>query len=158
MAVLDAEALRPRLAQFLEKLLRAGRFQLQFEITAASGGGPELLVDFRGPDADLLLARGGEMLAALEHLAAKSLRLAAEEQSLLSFDCQGYKSLREEELRLIAATAAERVRRTRSPFALNPMNARERRIIHLALRDDATVRTESEGSGPSRKVVIHPKP
>jgi spoIIIJ-associated protein len=60
------------------------------------------------------------------------------------------------ELQLIARTAAEKVRQTRLPFKLNPMDSRERRIVHLALADDQTIRTESEGEGEFRKVVIYP--
>ena len=159
MAALDTERLRPQLDDFLSRFLRAGRFQLKFQIELGPGGddGPALLVEFDGADADLLLARGGEMLAALEHIAAKVLRLSIEEQNLLSFDCQDYKSLRDEELRMMAETAAERVIRTGQPFALSPMNSRERRLIHLSLQDHAKVRTESDGAGPGRHIVIHRK-
>lgn len=157
MATLDFERLRPQLEDFLRGLLRAGKFQLKFEIHLRSGDGPEVLVDFDGQDTDLLLARGGEMLTALEYLAAKALRLPIEQQSLLLFDCRDYKSLREEELRLMATTAAERVARSSIPFALNPMNSHDRRIVHLALKDHPTVRTESQGSGPGRKVVLYRK-
>ena len=62
-----------------------------------------------------------------------------------------------EELRLMAQVAAERVIDTGDPFALSPMNPRERRIVHLALRDQLRVRTESEGMGLERKVVIYPQ-
>lgn len=157
MPTLEFEKVRSQLDDFLRELLRAGRFHLKFDIKRGRGEGPEVLVEFDGEDADLLLARGGEMLAALEHLAAKFLHLSVEEQSLLSFDCHDYKSLHDEELRLIAVTAAERVARSSSPFSLNPMNSRDRRIIHLALKDHPSVRTESEGSGPGRKVVIYSK-
>jgi spoIIIJ-associated protein len=64
--------------------------------------------------------------------------------------------MRREELRLMAQVAAERVIDTGDPFALNPMSPRERRIVHLALRDRPGVRTQSEGMGPDRKVVIFP--
>jgi spoIIIJ-associated protein len=57
----------------------------------------------------------------------------------------------------MAQVAAERVIDTGQPFILNPMNARERRIIHLALKDRPQVQTQSEGMGPERKVVIFPK-
>jgi spoIIIJ-associated protein len=60
------------------------------------------------------------------------------------------------ELRLIAQTAATKVQETKLPFRLNPMDSRERRIVHLALADDNTIRTESEGEGEYRKVVIYP--
>ncbi|MBI3934620.1 MAG: single-stranded DNA-binding protein [Acidobacteria bacterium] len=157
MPALDFEKAKTQLEDFLGGVVRAGRFHLKFQIVPGRGEGAEVLVQFDGEDSDLLLARGGEVLAALEHLGAKALHLSIEEQNLLSFDCQDYKSLREGELRLMAATAAERVVRSSSPFALSPMNSRERRIIHLALKDNASVRTESEGNGPGRRVVIYPQ-
>jgi spoIIIJ-associated protein len=61
-----------------------------------------------------------------------------------------------DELRLMAQVAAERVIDTGDPFTLSPMNPRERRIVHMALRDQPKVRTQSEGMGPERKVVIYP--
>jgi spoIIIJ-associated protein len=53
-------------------------------------------------------------------------------------------------------TAAEKVKRTGQPFRFNPMNSRERRVIHLALRGEEAVRSESLGSGPQRQVVVYP--
>ncbi len=64
--------------------------------------------------------------------------------------------LRIEELRVSALTAADRVKRSGMPFSFNPMNSRERRIIHLALRNETAVRSESAGMGPHRQVVIYP--
>jgi spoIIIJ-associated protein len=161
MPTLEIETVRPPLEDFLKRLLQAGRFHLSFRIEPGRGSAeedaPAVMVLFDGEDADLLLARGGEMLAALEHVAAKVLRLSAEEQSQVVFDCHDYKSLHVEELRLTAETAAERVERTGQPFALSPMNSRDRRIVHLALKDRPGVRTESDGAGPYRKVVIHPQ-
>jgi spoIIIJ-associated protein len=161
MPSLDFEKAKEKLQDFLSGLVRAGRLHLKFRIepgvTSEDRGGAELLVEFDGEDSDILLARGGEVLAALEHLGAKALHLSVEDQHLISFDCQDYKNLREVELRLMAETAAERVARSSAPFALNPMNSRERRIVHLALKDNPAVRTESEGAGPGRKVVIYPK-
>ena len=155
--MLDFEKAVPQIDLLLRELLRAGKFHLKFRMEQGSGDGPTLLVNFDGEDTDLLLARGGELLAALEHLVVKSLRLSIAEQSLLSFDCLDYKSLHEAELRLMATTAAERVSRGGTPFSLNPMNSRDRRIIHLALKDHPAVRTESEGAGPGRKVVLYPQ-
>jgi spoIIIJ-associated protein len=64
--------------------------------------------------------------------------------------------MRIEELRLSALTAAEKVKQTRRPFHFNPMNSRERRIIHLSLRNETDIRSESTGSGPFRQVVVLP--
>jgi len=161
MATLEIEEIRSDLEPFLRLLLQAAHFHLQFQIEPATlrdpeTGTPAIVVNFTGEDADLLLERGGELLAAIEHLAVKFLDLTSEERLWIAFDCDDYKSVRTEELRLTAVTAAERVEHTGQPFALNPMDARERRIVHLALRDRATVRTESQGGGPFRKVVIFP--
>jgi spoIIIJ-associated protein len=169
MPVLEIESVRSQLEPFLKDLLRLARCNVKFEILPANrrdgeqgaeqgaeDDGPEILVDFSGPEIDLLLQRGGEFLLALEYVATKVLRLPPEERGRIEFDCNDYRSLRVGELRLTAATAAERVTRTGEPFALNPMDSRERRIVHLALRDNPSVRTESQGGGPYRKVVIFP--
>lgn len=157
MPTLDFEKAKSQLEEFLRGLVLAGRFHLKFQIGPGRGDGAEVLVQFDGEDSDLLLARGGEVLSALEHLGTKVLRLPVEEQSLISFDCHDFKRLREGELRLMATTAAERVVRSSAPFALSPMNSRERRTVHLALKDNPAVRTESEGAGPGRHVVIYPQ-
>lgn len=161
MAPLEIEPIQSKLEPILRQLLRLACFDVKFQIEEATQqnaetGAPEIIVNFSGPDTDLLLQRGGELLAALEYIAVKFLRLSPEERLGIAFDCGDYKSLRVEELRLTAATAAERVERSGQPFALNPMDARERRIVHLALRDHPAVRTESQGNGPFRKVVIFP--
>ncbi|HWB95508.1 MAG TPA: R3H domain-containing nucleic acid-binding protein, partial [Bryobacteraceae bacterium] len=117
---------------------------------------PELLVKFSGPDEDMLLANRAELLLALEHLTMEALRMPSEDHSKISFDANDYRLLRIEELRLSASAAAEKVRRTGEPFRFNPMNSRERRVIHLALRNDAEVRSESIGSGVFRQVVVYP--
>jgi spoIIIJ-associated protein len=92
----------------------------------------------------------------LEQLTMESLRLSANEHSLIQFDANDYRMLRIEELRLSAVTVAEKVKKSRIPFEFNPMNSRERRIIHLALRNEPEVRSESAGMGPYRQVVVYP--
>lgn len=117
---------------------------------------PEVTVIFDGPDKDLLLERGAELLLALEYLAVRSLRLDPPFFDRIRFDAGDYRSLRIAELTLSARVAAERVRETKQPFRLNPMAARERRIVHLALQDIPGIRTSSEGVGEERQVVILP--
>lgn len=153
------------LRSLLTEILRHGGFDLSFEIrhqtvTARDDGIdlPEVLVDFSGPDTDLLLQAHAELLNALEYVALKAVRLEEDLFHKISFDCQGYRLLRIEELKLIAQVAAERVIETHDPYPLGPMNPRERRIVHLALKDQPAVRTASEGFGSERKVVITPAP
>jgi spoIIIJ-associated protein len=152
---------KPQLDDFLKRLLKMAGLELAFNIaepapTPGDPEAPELMVDFSGPDTDLLLQRGGELLEALEDVSARFLRLPQEERGRIVFDSMDYRMLRVEELRLTAQTAAEKVLSSGAPFSLNPMNSRERRIVHLALKDNCSVRTESQGFGSNRKVVISP--
>jgi predicted RNA-binding protein Jag len=116
---------------------------------------PDVIVDFDGPDRDFLLERGAEVLKALEHLAVRSLRLEPQLHDRVRFDCGNYRADRIAELKLSAQVAAQRVRETHAPFRFNPMPARERRIIHLVLKDQPGVRTCSEGVGEDRHLVIY---
>jgi spoIIIJ-associated protein len=159
---LDRLAAVEVLRNFLTETIRAGRFQLTLRVTALpegmspGEGEPEVLADLDGPDKELLLERGGEALKSLEHLAHCVLQLEPQWHDKIQIDCAGYRAMRFEELRMTARIAAERVQATRQPFELNPMSSRERRIVHLALKEIPGVRTESIGAGERRQVVIHP--
>jgi spoIIIJ-associated protein len=87
----------------------------------------------------------------------EAIGMAPEEHSRLCFDANDHRVPRVQELRMSAEAAAERVKKTRQPFHFSPMNSRERRILHLAMRDETDVRSESVGEGPIRQVVIVPK-
>ncbi len=159
---LDREAAAAELRRYLDTILRTARFQLSYRIDIAPKSEAEdletaeVVVHFEGPDKELLLERGGDLLNALEHIAVRWLHLDPELQNHVRFDCAGFRASRIAELRLSAELAAERVSQTREPFRFNPMGARERRIIHLALKDKQGVRTSSEGQGEMRQVVVLP--
>ncbi len=156
---LDRQAAADGLREFLENIVRAGGFQLKVTVStvaAGTGGDAEVLADLDGRDKEILLERGAEVLKALEHLAFRALRLDPTHHEKIHLDCGGYRALRFEELRMTARVAAERVQASKQPFRLNPMSSRERRIVHLALKDVAGIRTESVGVGEERQVVIHP--
>ena len=158
---LKSEEVSPAIRSFVGMMIRECRFDLRMETRTAADSpadveNPELIVNFSGRDSDLLLERGAELLKAIEYLTLRWLRLDPRDFHRVRFDCADYKTLRIQELKLTAETAAERVKKTGQPFTLNPMNARERRIIHLALKDDPSVRTVSEGVGAARQVVIYP--
>ncbi len=150
-----------RIDGFLRMIFNDGGFHLQFEIKDVDTGDddfetPDVVVKFTGPDVDALLSNRAELLLALEQVTMEMLRMPSEDHSRISFDANDYRLLRIEELRLSATAAAEKVKRTGVPFRFNPMNSRERRVIHLALRGETAVRSESLGSGPSRQVVVYP--
>jgi spoIIIJ-associated protein len=155
------DSLKPKLTPFLNSLLSRSGFELNYELTPGHSAhpeveNPEVTVRFEGEDTDLLLANRAELLLAIEHLSMEALHIPPEDHSLISFDANDYRLLRIEELRMSALAAAEKVKRTRVPFHFNPMTSRERRIIHLALRDEKELRSESLGVGPHRAVVIVP--
>lgn len=159
---LNRSATADCLRRFLEDAIRAAKFDLTVAVraldpsTAPEDGGPEVFADLSGRDKDLLLARSAEILHSIEHLAHRALRLEPPWQDKIFLDCAGYCALRIEELKMVARAAAERVQNSRQPFKLNPMNSRDRRVVHLALQSIPGIRTESVGLGPQRQVVIHP--
>lgn len=164
MPIEDYSEAAKQIADFLKTLTAPGRLRLKYRITAGPGAADpaglearEIYVELAGPDADLLTQRGGEVLRALEHVAAKILRLENEEHDKVSFDAEDFKALRARELRLTAETAAERVRRTGQPYSFAPMSSRERRMLHLAFRNYDDLETASSGEGMHRFVVAYPK-
>jgi spoIIIJ-associated protein len=164
MAIPDKIAAAKKINELLQGVVTNGGLRLKYRITVDPPQSenrdwekPEILVEFSGPDSPLLLERGGELLRSLELLALEMLRLQGNEHEKICFDCMHHRSMRLEELRIAADVAAERVRKTSTPYEFAPMSSRERRIVHLALRDHADLRTESEGEGLHRYVVVYPK-
>lgn len=161
----DKVAIARKIEALLTTIINTGGFRLKYRITVnpppASGGGdleqPEILVELAGPESSLVLERNGEMLRALETVIHESLRLSGEEHDKISFDCKGYRAARQQELKLAAQVAAERVLKTGIPYSFAPMSSRERRLIHLAFRDHQSLTTQSEGEGGRRYVVLYPK-
>jgi spoIIIJ-associated protein len=164
MPIADKPAAARKIDELLRLILAQAGFRLKYRIMvdpvlpeARRWEQPEILVEFSGPDSPLLLERGGELLRSLETVAQEVLRLQSSEHDKLAFDCMNHRVMRLEELRLAAGVAAERVRQSGVPYTFAPMSSRERRIVHLALRDEADLKTESTGEGGRRAVVVYPK-
>jgi spoIIIJ-associated protein len=159
----DKVAAAKKIDSLLKNIITSGGFKLKYRITVNPPvtnqdlSTPEILVELAGPDSGLVLERGGEMLRSLETIAHETLHAHAEDHDKVAFDCKGYRAARQQELKLAAEVAAERVLRTGSPYAFAPMSSRERRLIHLAFRDHESLTTESEGEGGRRYVVLYPK-
>ncbi|QUV88420.1 hypothetical protein J8C07_03585 [Chloracidobacterium sp. S] len=151
--VRDDDSLTPLLHDFLTRVIRHSAWRMTFTISEQTG---VWQVNFVGEDAGLLLARGGEVLHALEHLLERVVNHHAPGRWAVRLDANGYRANRERELVLMARTAAEQVKKYRQPFTFSALNAAERRIIHLTLATEPGVRTESIGHGDDRKVVVHP--
>ena len=164
MPIDDYAAAARKIAALLKILTTTGGLRLKYRITAGAGAhdpdgleAREIYVEMAGPDAPLLTLRGGELLRALEHIAAKVVRLEMEEHDKISFDANNFKAIRARELKLAAETAAERVRGSGQPYSFAPMSSRERRMLHLAFRGFEDLETESSGEGLRRYVVVYPR-
>jgi spoIIIJ-associated protein len=122
-----------------------------------SEDGNTLVLDLRGNDLGFLIGRKGETLAALQHIVRLIVNKEIRQRVNLLVDVGGYKARRENALRKLALRVADQATRRHRRIALEPMNAYERRIIHMTLRNHPTVTTESVGEHDRRKVTIVPK-
>jgi spoIIIJ-associated protein len=163
MVLTDKVAAANKINDLMKTVLAHSGLRLKYRIavnpaaTQQAEEKAEITVDFSGPDAPMVTARGAELLNALEHLALKAVHLDHEDHDKLSFDCKNFKVMRRQELKLAADVAAERVRKTKMPYEFAPMNSRERRLVHLHLANETDLKTESSGEGSRRMVVVYPK-
>ncbi len=104
-----------------------------------------------------LIGRHGETLDALQQLINSLVRAHTTEHVYISLDIADYKKGRAEQLTLDAQADARKAVETGQPVRLRPMNAAERRVVHMAIADMPEVETESEGDGRERRVIIKPK-
>lgn len=118
---------------------------------------PPLVLDVHGPDADVLIGRRGNTLAALQHITRLITGREVEGWVHLVVDVNGFKAHREQSLQRMAQRLAEQAVRTNRTVVLEPMPPHERRYVHVALRDHPQVTTQSVGEGDRRKVTIIPK-
>jgi spoIIIJ-associated protein len=116
-----------------------------------------ITLDVKGEDLGILIGRRGETLACLQHIVRLIVAHQAKAWVPIVIDVEGYKQRRYGALKALALRVAEQVKAKKRSFALEPMPAYERRIIHLTLADNPDVTTESVGEGEARKVVIMPR-
>ena len=115
-----------------------------------------LRVNIQSAEAAYLIGRSGENLKALQHVARAIVNKGLEAPVHFTIDINDYQNSRLEMLKEMARSLAEEVIEQNEPRWLAPMNAYERRIIHMALSDLPEIKTESEGEGSDRKIVIRP--
>jgi len=163
MPIADLQEAAQKIAGFINTLNKLGGLRLKYRITAGDGArdpegleGRQIYIELGGPDVPLVTQHNGELLRALETIAAQMLRLDQRENDLVSFDAGNFKALRAQELRLQAETAAEKVLRSGTPFAFPPMNSRERRLLHMAFKSLEGVETASSGEGQDRFLAVYP--
>lgn len=140
-----------RAAEFLERVFETTGLDLRVEIKQRPTGP---VLDIEGPDSELLQSQTGELLEALQHLLNQVFGRQMESGERLVCDVEGFRATRESELQAMANLAAKRVRDSGVSFTFQPMNANERRIIHLTLAGQDDLYTESIGEGSERKLKV----
>ena len=111
-------------------------------------------VELKGDDMGILIGKRGQTLDSLQYLANLAVNKNSEEYIKVKIDTEDYRKRRKETLENLAKNIAYKVKRTKRPVSLEPMNPFERRVIHSALQNDKFVTTHSEGEEPYRKVVV----
>jgi spoIIIJ-associated protein len=137
--------------QFLNDVFAAARLDLHAEANKDEAG---CILDLDGEDAHILRSEGGELLDAFEHFVNQAFSRELPENKHFICDVHSFRAIRETELRAMARHAADRVRSSGVPFIFGPMNANERRIIHLTLADEEGLFTESVGEGNARRLKV----
>ncbi|MGB4221188.1 MAG: R3H domain-containing nucleic acid-binding protein, partial [Smithellaceae bacterium] len=113
-------------------------------------------LNVQGDKSALLIGRRGQNLDALQYLLNKAVNKTETERKMIVVDSEEYRKRREETLLKMAERIRAKVKKTQKPLSLSHMNARDRRIIHMALQEDETLVTNSRGEGEYRKVIVLP--
>jgi spoIIIJ-associated protein len=118
---------------------------------------PTIFIDVLGRDLGMLIGRRGEHLAQLQYMVNLLSNKKIGNWTRVIVDVEGYRARREEALIGLADRVARQVARSRRPIVLEPMPPNERRIVHLVLRDNPDVSTESSGEGAMRRITVQPR-
>ena len=146
-----------QMKQDAEKFLTGvfGAMELPVEITMNYDKTADCLeIDFAGEDMGILIGKRGQTLDSLQYLTSLVVNKEQQEYVRVKVDTENYRSRRKDTLENLAKNIAFKVRKTRKPVVLEPMNPYERRIIHSALQGNKYVETYSEGNEPYRHVVV----
>jgi spoIIIJ-associated protein len=136
---------------FLNSIFEGTRLELSASGSVAEDG---CVFNLEGADSVLLRNEGGELLGALEHLVNQAFGRSLPHGKRFVCDVGNFRAAREAELRAMAKLAAERVRSKQLPFTFGPMDAGERRVIHVALAEGSDLQTESVGEGNDRRLKV----
>jgi len=138
-----------------EQLLNSIFESVGFDVRAsASESDLGCLLSIEGGDSGLLLNQGGELLDALQQILNQAYGRDLPKGQRIICDANNYRAARESELRAMAEHAARQVRSTSAAFVFGPMEASERRVIHLSLADEEDLITESIGEGNGRRLRV----
>jgi spoIIIJ-associated protein len=138
-------------AELANGILQGAGFDLKASAVDSEQG---CLLSIDGPDNGLLLNQGGELLDALQQILNQAFGRDLPKGQRIVCDADNFRAAREAELRAMAQHAARQVRSTTSSFVFGPMDANERRVIHLTLAEESDLHTESIGDGNARRLRV----
>lgn len=141
----------------VEKFLKDVFGAMGMEVTVNITQNPqdrEMNITLDGADMGVLIGKRGQTLDSLQYLSSLVVNKNTEEYIRVKVDTENYRERRKATLENLAKNIAQKVKRTRKPVSLEPMNPYERRVIHSALQNDKYVCTHSEGEEPYRRVVV----
>lgn len=141
-------------AKVLREILE--RMGVDAEVSAFDDG-ERIILDAHGSESGLVIGKKGATLDALQYLVNRIVFKKPGESAGITVDAEGYRGRREDSLTDLARRLAEKAIRSGRPVPVEPMNAHDRRVVHMALADHPEVTTESEGEGMARRVVIFPR-
>ena len=147
-----------RALKFVRTLIE--KMQMDAEVNVAPDDGEssddEIRLEIEGPDAGRIIGKKGNVLDAIQYLATRVVHRPGEPRRHISVDAEGYRARHEDQLSQMAKRLAARVAQEGKIITFDPMSPRDRRVVHMALRDAEGVRTESLGDEPDRRVQIIP--
>ena len=149
----------------LEKAISFGREALQKIVDFITDGshidvetaGQRIIFRVEGGSSGTLIGKRGQTLEAIQYLVEKVVNKQNEQRVRVLVDVEGYLKTRKSNLQKLAVKMAEKAQKTKKPVTIGQMNAYDRRTVHLHLKNNAAVRTQSVGEGYYRKLIIFPK-
>ena len=146
-------SLEDHVKEFLDSVFNA--MNMQVEVLIQINEEEHFIdIDLKGEDMGILIGKRGQTLDSLQYLTSLAINKNSEQYYKVKVDTENYRKRRKETLENLAKNIAYKVKRTKRPVSLEPMNPFERRIIHSALQNDRYVTTHSEGEEPFRHVVV----
>ena len=149
----DFSSLEKNVKDFLTQVFAAMQLEVEI-ITKVDKENKVIDVEFKGPEMGMLIGKRGQTLDSLQYLTNLAVNKQSESYVKVKLDTEDYRKRRKETLENLAKNIAYKVKRTKRPVSLEPMNPFERRVIHSALQNDKYVSTHSEGEEPYRHVVV----
>lgn len=150
--VSEGESVAWKAKAFLEGILARMTLDFPVEVEEAEDA---VILKIKGDGSGILIGKGGQTLDAIQYIINKAVSTSKDNRRII-LDTEEYRERREEYLIALAEKLAEKVKKTRKPVTLNYMSARDRRIVHMALKAENSLITKSRGEGSYRKVVILP--